>query len=172
MMHAIRKGFTLVELVIAMAIGTVLLVLIVSLYFSIENARAKQQGIAEVETQGTESMSVITQAIRNAKFITTPATTTSATSLSLTTYTASTTPTLFTLASSTLLVTEGTNTATPLTAPQVILTGLSFQNLSPAGTSGSVKVQFTLSYASTTSQYKTSYSKTFYGSATVRRLQQ
>jgi len=166
------RGFTLIEVVIYTAIAVVLLALVMTLYGALQSARIKEQAIAEVEMEGDTAMTLITQTVRNAKLVNAPATSTSASSLSLITYLSSTTPTVFDLSSSTLRIKEGTGAATALTNSQVVVSNLSFQNLSWPGTSGSIKIQFTLDYASTTGQSNTTYGKTFYGSATLLRLQQ
>ena len=114
----------------------------------------------------------MTQDVRNAQAIISPATSTSGTSLTILTYASTTSPTVFDVSSSTLRISEGAGSPVALTNTQVSISNLQFQNLSLSGTSGSVKIQFTISSASTTGQFDTTYSKTFYGSATVRRLQQ
>ena len=167
-----QNGFTLIETVIYVGIATILLSLIVSLYYDMQSARLKQQSIAEVEGQGLATLTLMTQTIRNAQVITVPATSTSATSLSVTTYLASTTPTIFDVSAGVLRVKEGAGAVVPLTSTQVYVSALTFQNLSRPLTSGTVKFQFTLQHATTTQQFDSTYAKTFYGSATLGRLQQ
>ncbi|HEV7449316.1 MAG TPA: prepilin-type N-terminal cleavage/methylation domain-containing protein [Candidatus Paceibacterota bacterium] len=171
-MKSYTRGFTLVEVIIYIAVAAVLLALVMTFYGALQSARIKEQAINEVETQGAVAMTLMTQTVRNAKLITAPATSTSASSLSLTTYLSSTTPTVFDLSSSALRIKEGVGTVIALTNSQVVVSNLSFQNLSWTSTSGSIKIQFTIDYASTTKQSNTIYGKTFYGSATIRRLQQ
>ncbi len=167
-----KRGATLVELLLYIAIITMLLAMVVSLYFAIAHARMKQQTISEVEVQGLLVINSMTQAIRNALSVTLPATSTTASSLSLVTYTSSTTPTLFATASSTLSITEGSSTSTALTSSQVVISNLTFQNLSASGTLGSIKIQFTMAHATTSGSYDSSYSATFYGAASVHRIKQ
>jgi prepilin-type N-terminal cleavage/methylation domain-containing protein len=167
-----NRGFSLLEVIISLGIAVVLLSLIITLYSALQSAQLKQQAIAEVEGQGLSDLTLIAQTVRNAQSVTVPATSTSAVSLSLTTYLASTTPTVFDMSAGVLRIKEGLAALVPLTNSQVVVSSLTFQNLSRALTSGTVKFQFTLTYASTTKQFDTIYAKTFYGSATIRRLQQ
>jgi Tfp pilus assembly protein PilW len=167
------RGFTLIEMVIYIGIAIVMLLLITTLYLALVHARQKQQAIADVEGQGLAAMSLITQDIRNAQSITTPIFGgTSTTTVKFATYATSTNPTSFSVASSTLLITEGTTSPVALTNSQVFVSNISFRNLAYSGTYGSIQVQFTLTHATSTPGYSTSYMKTFDGSATVRRITQ
>jgi Tfp pilus assembly protein PilW len=171
LLHNKKSGFTLIELVVYIGIAVLLLSLIGSLYIALTQARVKHQIMSEVEAQGLQAMSVITQSIRNADSITTPALAGTGTSLSLATSNIAPVrnPTVFTLSSGLITMTEGTGSAVPLTTPTVVVSGLTFQNVSRANTSGSVKVQFTVG-RTVTGRYERTYSKTFYGSGTVRDI--
>ncbi len=166
-----KKGFTFIELLVYIAIITVLLTMIISLYFALARSRQKQQSTMEVEQQGYAAMSILTQTIRNAQTVSTPSPTASSSSLALVTYTASTSPTVFRLTASSLEITEGSSTPVWLTSPQVVVSNLLFLNLAASTTEGSVRIQFTISHATTSDRYDTNYSTTFYGTATVRNIQ-
>ncbi|MDO8517732.1 MAG: prepilin-type N-terminal cleavage/methylation domain-containing protein [bacterium] len=163
------RGFTFIEVLISIGIIAVLLVTVVSLYFALAHARMKQQVIAEVEEQGQTAMTLLLNTVRNAHSVTSPTPGTSANSLTLVTYATSTTPTVFSVSASTLFIVEDNGLAIALTSPHVVLSNLTFQNLSNTNTLGSLRVQFTLSYASSTRQ-DSNYSTVFYGAATVRRV--
>lgn len=165
-----KRGFTLIELVIYVAVVGLLFSMIVSLFFAISRARVKGQGVAEVEQQGYAAMEQMTQAVRNAKGINSPAPGASASSLSITTYLSSTSPTVFSLSGGALTETDGVNAAAALTGGQIVVSNLSFQNLAASSTDGSIKIQFTVSQASSTGS-NTNYTATFYGSASVRDQQ-
>lgn len=90
-----QKGFTLIELLLYIAIIGVVLGS-AALYFGVVvESRVKNQSIVEVEQQGQLAMEHITQAIRNATAVTSPAAGSSAASLSLTVPTGSLSPTVF-----------------------------------------------------------------------------
>ncbi len=166
-----RRGFTFIELLLYVAIVALLLVMVINLFFGLGHARMKQQTVAEVEQQGYAAVAQMTQAIRNAKTVSSPTASTASSSLTLSTYTATTSPTTFDLASSSLRVTEGTSTSVYLTSPQVVVTNLSFTNLTASTTEGSVRIQFTISHATSSSRYDSNYSTTFYATASVRNFQ-
>jgi type II secretory pathway pseudopilin PulG len=88
-------GYTLIELLLYVSILGSLLTAI-SLYFSTSTeSRVKNQSIAEVNLQGALIMDRITQIIRNADSITTPAVNTCANSLTLVVPTGALSPTIF-----------------------------------------------------------------------------
>lgn len=165
-----KRGFTFIELLIYVAVVGVLLAMVISLFFALARARAREQSVAEVEQQGYAAMTLMTQTIRNAQGIGSPSPGATSSSLSVSTYTAATSPTIFSLASSTLYITEGSSMPIALTDAQVVISNLTFQNLAASSTNGSVKIQFTVSHASS-SRYETGYSAVFYGSASVRNQQ-
>lgn len=161
-----RRAFTLVELLVYLAIVSVLLVMVFSLFSSLTRARVRQQAIAEVEQQGYIAMTQITQAIRNAKFVSEPAPGALGQSLVLATYSPTSSTTTFILDGDALYSIDATGTL-PITNTQVLVRNVTFQNLAASTTNGSIKIQFTV-YHATTSRYETNYSATFYGSASVR----
>jgi Tfp pilus assembly protein PilW len=161
-------GFTLVELLLYVAIsGTVLLAAPVFLS-SLFESRIKNQTMAEIDGQGLQIMQMITQTIRNASAINVPAISANATSLSLNTPISGNNPTVFDAGNGAIRIKEGAGAAIPLTNSRVIVSGLIFSNLSRAGTKGTIRIQFTLSSVNTTGRYENTYAKNFTGSATVR----
>lgn len=160
------KGFTLVEMLLYVLIcSTLLLALATSLSFLL-GARIKNQTITEVNQDGIQVMQLMTQTIRNAKSINTPVLASSSSVLSIKTVSSSYDPTLFTLASGTLSIKEGSGVSVPITNSKIIVSSLLFNNTSASSTDGgSVEINFTLSYATTSGRNEYSYSKTFMGSA-------
>jgi hypothetical protein len=110
-----QTAFTLIELLLYIAIMGSLLIS-VTLYFAMTaDSRVKNQSISEVNQQGAAIMDRITQTVRNASAITTPATTVCSNSLSVTVPTGVLSPTVFTTNSSggsTVLGYNGTGTNT------------------------------------------------------------
>lgn len=137
--------------------------------FSLLQSRIKNQTIAEVEQQGLQVMQAITQIVRNADTINSPAVGTSSASLSLNTYTALNNPTVLDLTGGLARIQEGGTTAVPLTNGRVIVSGITFQNLSRASTPGVVRIQFTVTHVNTVGRNEYNFSKTFYGSASLRQ---
>ncbi|MGF7228746.1 MAG: PulJ/GspJ family protein [Candidatus Saccharibacteria bacterium] len=90
-----NSGYTLIELLLYVAILGGLLTSITYFFGMVADARVKNQTISEVNDQGTAVMDYMTQTIHNATSITTPATGASGSSLSLVVPTGSLSPTIF-----------------------------------------------------------------------------
>lgn len=156
-----NQGFSLIELIIYISLVSVILLSITSFSFTLLNARSRNEVIAEVEQQGVLAMQKITQTVRNAEDINTPTPETSAAALSLDSA-------VFDLANDALRITRDRGVPVDLTNHRVIVSDLSFDNLSRAGTPGLVRVRFTLSHKNPGAKALFEYSKTFYGSASLR----
>jgi hypothetical protein len=145
--------------------------LLVSLatFFGISvEARTKAQTITDVDQQGAAAMDYMQQILRDASAITSPASGASANSLTVTVPTASLSPTIFNLNSTTLQVKEGTANAISLTNSRVRITSLTFTNLSRSGTDGAVRISFTLERINNSGRNEYDYSKTFTTTVALR----
>lgn len=159
-------GFTLIEMLLYVSISAVLLLSVTVLFQSLLDARVKNQAVAEVEQQGLQVMQIINQTVRNAAYIQSPATGTSAATLSVATSTAS--QTVFDVAADTLRITEGVATPVSLTNAYVEASGFSAFNLSTSTSPGTVRVEFTLTHVNTEGQNRNDVSRVFTGSASLR----
>lgn len=163
-----QKGFTLVELLLYIAISSVVL-LSTSLFLSLLlGSNIKNQTIAEVEQQGMQTMSMIAQTIRNSENITSPTVGSSDTSLTLDVINVSNDPTVFDISSGSIQITEGAGSAVPLTNERVTASNISFENLSYTGTNGTIQIEFTLTYINSSGRNEYDFSKTFTSSASLR----
>lgn len=163
-----RKGYTLIELLLYVSIAGSLL-LAVSLFLGLStDARIKNQSMSEVNQQGTAAMELITQTVRNADTIASPAAATTGTQLSVNVPTASLSPTVFSLSGTTLQIKEGSASAIPLTNNKVEVSSLSIKNLTRSSTPGSVQISFTVSRANTSGRNEYSYQRTFTTTVSVR----
>ena len=170
MKHALsHKGFTFIELILYVSISAVMLLAILAFLSSLLQSRIKNQTIAEVEQQGLQAMHMITQAVRNASAIGTPAQGASAAVLSVGTIAAGNDPTVFDLAGGVIRMKEGAGDAVPLTNSRIIGSALAFQNLSRASTPGTVRIQFTLAHRNPEGRNEYNFSRVFIGSATLRQ---
>jgi len=161
-------GFTLIELLLYVSLAAIML-LATSVFLSVLlAARVKSQTIAQLEQEGQQLIQLISQTARNAQAINSPASGASASSLSLDVVTASLDPTVFDLSGSTIRITEGAGAAVALTTSRVSASSVSFQNLSRSSTPGVVRIQFTLTHANPSGRNEYDWSKTFYGSASLR----
>ncbi len=139
-----NRGFTLIELLLYVAIVGAIIFSVAGFLSLLMQSRVKNQTIAEVEQQGVVVMQTITQAGRNA------------TSVNFTN--------AFDISGG--VIRENT---VALTNSRVVASGLTFQNLSRVGTPGTIRVQFTLTHINPEGRNEYNYSKTFYGTSSVRK---
>lgn len=94
-LRANEQGYTLIELLLYVAIVGVLLAAVTTFFGSTVDARVKNQTINEVNEQATQLMDSITQTVHNATSISSPAAGASGSSLTLVVPTGSLSPTVF-----------------------------------------------------------------------------
>ncbi len=163
------KSFTLVELLLYLALSAMIVLMVSSFLTLILKSRVKGQVISEVEGQGMQAMQTITQEIRGATGPSIPIGGSGST-LSLS-------PANLTLnqTGNTLYITRD-STPVALTSAKVRISNLSFQNVgatieNTTDPAHSIRIKFTLSYVNLSGRNEYEYSKNFTGSATIRRLQ-
>jgi len=164
-----QAGYTLIELLLYVAMVGVLLGAI-TVFFSIStDARIKNQSINEVNDQGTFALDYAAQTVRNATSISSPAASTSGSQLTLAVPTSSLSPTVFSVVGGVLQVKEGTATAIALTNSKIQVTSFSVTNLTRSGTSGIVQINLTLNRINAASRNEYDYQRTFTTSIGVRQ---
>ena len=163
-----KKGFTLVESLLYIAILSVMVVALSAFLTMSYTSRVKASVIAEVEQQGSQTLNLITQNIRNSASVTTPAIAGSGASLTLTEYTVADSPTVINQSGNALRITEGANIAINITSNRVVVSNLLFQNLTRSGTPGNVKISFTLTHVNPDNRGEYIYSKSFTATASLR----
>lgn len=163
-----RAGFTLIELLLYVSLASFMLLTISIVLSFMFQSRVKSQAISEVYEQGASVLQVITQQARNANSINSPAQSVSATSLSLAMVSVPLNPTIFDLLGGTIRITEGAQSPVALTSPRVVVSNLFFHNLTRNGTGGIIRVSFIISNSNPSNLNEYSFTRTFYGSATVK----
>ncbi len=161
------RGYTLIELLLYVAMSSILLTAVTYFFGMMVDSRIKNQTINEVNDQGSAIMDYMTQTIRNATSITAPVAAATGSSLTLVVPTGSLSPTVFSLSGTTLQVKEGTAAAVSLTSNDVQISSITFSNLTRSGTSGSVQVSFTINRTNPAGRNEYDYQKTFTTSAEV-----
>ena len=164
-----QNGFTLIELLMYVVIVRTLLLALSGFFIMTAQARLKNQSIAEVDQQGTLALQSITQSVRNASSINTPAMGLVDSSLSLVVPVSSASPTVFSVSSGVLQMKEGNGATVNLTNNEVVVSGFSVQNISRSGTYGSVQISFTLTRVNTGNRNEFDYQKVFTTTASVRQ---
>lgn len=163
-----NKGFSLIELIIYIALSVIILFGATDFILAINSAKQRGFIVGEVENQGSHMMDYITRSIRGSSSINHPSAGSSSQSLSLSNANSLLNPTIFSNNGQILTVAEGSNSALSLHNNLVIVENLTFSNLSLPGTNGSVKIKFDVRYNSNSGDPRMSYKKTFFGSASVR----
>ncbi len=162
-----NRGFTYVEAIIYLGVVSLLIGTVGALAGLTARSSGREAVRREVEEQGRQAMEIMTRTVRNASAIVSPAAASESSSLSVSVDSEPASPTVFSFASGAVVATEGAGAAVPLTSANVTASGLSFQNLSRAGTPGTVRISFVLSGA-TGSSAPFTYQQTFYGSASLQ----
>lgn len=163
-----QAGFTLIEVLLYLAVSSFILFSVSSFVVASMRARAESQVIAEVEQQGERLMQVMAASVRSSRGINSPVVGASGASLSVFTTVPATNPTVFGLSSGNITITEGAGGAVALDNTLVTVSGLTFTNVSRPSTPGTIRIQFTLTYSNPAGGQEYQYSKVFYGTASVR----
>lgn len=169
-MRNTEEGFSLIEFLIYVIIASIILGVVFTLHMSIIQARLKNQAIAEGEQQGQQVLQQIAQAIRNAASLNAPGIGLTGSSLSLNTYSSSTSPTIFLTSGGVVTMQEGTGAPAALNSTQIVISNLLFQNLSRVSNHATIRFSYTSTYNNPTNRTQNNFSKNFYGSAEIRGI--
>lgn len=161
-------GFTLIELLLYVGVVSTLLVGVTLYFTTIVEAREKHQTIMEVEQQANLVMGHITNTVRNATSISSPAIGASANQLTVVVPTGALSPTIFDLNAEVIRIKEGAAAAVALTSSDVRVTSLSFTNMSRSASVEVVRVTFTMSHVNPSGRNSYDYQKTFTSSVALR----
>jgi type II secretory pathway pseudopilin PulG len=164
-----NDGYTLVELLLYIAIIGILLGALSAFFGTVVTSRAKNQTIAEVNQQGEFALQTIARTVRNADSITLPATAGTGSTLTLAVTPAASSPTIFTLTSGAVTMQEGVAAAIPLTGGKVTVTAFTVKNLSRASTPGVVQISITMNRVNAQGTNEYDYPRTFTTTAAVRQ---
>lgn len=163
-----QSGYTLIELLLYIAMVGVLLAAITAFFGITTDARIKNQSMMEVNEQGAFALDIITQTVRNGTSISSPTAGANGAQLTLVVPTSSLSPTVFDVASGVLRIKEGNGSVVALTNSKVQATSLTVTNLTRSGTNGIVQISLTLSRINTSGANQYDYTKTFTTSVGVR----
>lgn len=164
--RALKKGFTLVELMIYMALISILAVVFVSFAFDVIGTSEKGRLRQELQQNARFAMDRMTQEIRASASVNTGASTFGVHPgvLSLGTNDGATNPTIFDVDAGVLRVKLGAASAAALTDSKFAVTNLAFENLSVSGRTSNIRINLTLTHADAGVQFAIT------GAAQVRAL--
>lgn len=165
-----RRGFTLLEIVLYLSVAAAVLYAASLLYSTAALSEVRNHARVEVEESAGHTLRTLTQAIRNAESVTTPASLASGESLVLVMSEAAENPTTITLVGGVVLLQEGSGSPVPLSSSEEVEVGeLQFSNRSETSVSDSIQIEFSMSYRSLSDRSEFEYAETYYGTATTRQ---
>lgn len=156
-----KTAFTLIELLLYVAIVSVLMLTISAFLNMVMAAKEKRQVISEVEQQGINITYFISRNIKAGSGITAPALGVSSSTLTLSSTDTTRNPTVFKLVSGVIVINLANGADIALNNNQVIASNFVCNNFGNAGTPGSIDCQFTLSAVNNSNRSEYSFSKKF-----------
>ena len=157
-----NKGFSLLELVVAIAIFAILMGAVVTFFLSMNNSSIRTTASRDVTENARRALDEITYEIRSAKGVYTPTTTASQLSLETLRYLPSgenDTFIDFFLCGTAVCLKKESQEPVAITSNSVQVTSLSFTQIS-TGTTPSIKVSLTMNSGSGSNYYSTSLTST------------
>jgi len=167
-MNTFKRGFTLVELVLGIAITSVILGLLVMFLRDTISVQQKQKTIRELDEQGSMIMETIISAVQSADSVTTPTTGSSGNELELAYTASSDDPTVFSLDTGVLSVERGGGGEVDLHNTHITVTDFTVDNRTQTDAWDTVSIILELSYNSPSNLYEYNYQKTWNTTAVVR----
>jgi type II secretory pathway pseudopilin PulG len=132
---------TLVETLVAIAIMSLLMLTVASLLSGTSKSEKRNRVITEVEYQASAMIYEIAQSARNASAINGLSVGATSTTLNLTLASVpAESPTVFSLTNQALFVSRGGATAEEVSSDTVLVTGLTFENISALNTHGALRI--------------------------------
>lgn len=136
-------GFTLIEFLIYIAVLAVILIFTTGFLWDIILGNVKETSWQEVQQNSRFALTKIGQEIKKATGVNSPLPGNSANSLSLIMADPNLNPTVFDIADGKLRITKGASGPYEITSDQVIVSNLSFTNLSYQDTPGTIQIEMT-----------------------------
>jgi Tfp pilus assembly protein PilW len=124
-----RAGFSLLEMVLFLAILSIMLTTVIAVFISTQETRVRQQGLAEIEQRGTQILETLTKTVRRAETVLAPSQGSTGSTIALQMSANGEFPTIFSETSSgNILLVQKTAIASLLNS-QVNVRNLQFKNL-------------------------------------------
>ncbi len=165
MMSKTKQAFSMIEVLLYMAMIAVFSLVVTSYWSSLNELRIRGQAMTTVTTESAYVMEQLTQIIRNADSVNGMTTT----SLNLKMLDVNKDPTTVSFSGGQLTVQEGSSAAVNLISNRVVLSGINFTNLTTSGKPASIRIQLQLSNNNTSGRNEANYSTTLYDTASLRK---
>jgi type II secretory pathway pseudopilin PulG len=161
-----QSGITLVEIMLYIAIISIVLATTSAFFATLITSRIKNQTINEVEFQGLQAIQVINKNLRNAESILSPQIGQETSSLKII---RKGTEIEFTLDNGIIYMQEGIAQPEYLTNDIISVSNLTFKNLSRANTPGAIRTDFFVEHINNSGRNEYFFEKNVFGSATLRQ---
>lgn len=164
----VSTGFTVLEALLYTGIASVLIGAIAGMLAAVQTTQVKVSTINRVDTEGSRILATIVRTLRNGASITTPVAAATSTTLAVATYAGADNPTIFAKSGTVLTIKKGAATAVNLTSTNVQVQDFVVENLTHAGTPGTVRVYLKLTHRNTTLRKEYAYTAEFVTGASLR----
>jgi prepilin-type N-terminal cleavage/methylation domain-containing protein len=164
-----KKGMTLIETLVAIAIMSLLVMTATSLFVALLKGERRNQIASDVESQASFVIYQVAQSVRNAGAITSPPQGLSSSSLSLYPPTSlGESPMQYQLSNGSLIASYSDGTSAPLLSNTIVMTNLLFENITAQNTKGALRISFTIANKNPSGDPKLDYSTTRTTTITLR----
>lgn len=163
------EGFTLVEFILYIGIVGIVLLVAGAIGLNVLFGKAKLMTIEEVSQNARFALERISERVRNAEAINSPAPSTSASTLSLKMASSTQNPTIFDFSHGVIRITEGAGSTVNLTSSEIIVTNLQFSNISYPNTPGTLRIELRLKLVNPENRQEYNFEKTFYTTANIHK---
>jgi len=141
-----NKGFTLVEVLIYIAVIGLVVTSFITFAISISSSRSKTYVVQEVQANTRTALDLISQKVRAAEDVVTPSEGNSTSTLELD-MPDTADNLVFSVIGNILNITEGVADPVPITSDEVSVSNLSFTNLAVTGERDNIRVEMTIEYS-------------------------
>jgi type II secretory pathway pseudopilin PulG len=163
-----ESGFTLIEVLLYTAIVGSVLLAVASIFSMVIQAREYDQTSSEVNAVGSHMIDRISQEVRNAKAVGSPAQGVTSDRIVLETYTPETTPVVFSVTDGVAFLSEGTGDDIPLSSSRVEISGFEVTAMGEGSDGVVLTYSFTVSHINPDGRSEYDYQRMFMGSAASR----
>lgn len=164
-----QKGMSLVEILLYLAISTVIMTALSYFMITTTKSRVKSQTITEVHYQGNNIIEIISNSIRGGIGITTPTSNTSCDNLSIITSDTNTNPILIYLSEQKVYFKQGTDDPIQMSSNRVDILSLSFSNVSSIVTNPIIKTEISITHKNPENRIEYNFSEIFNSSDSIRK---
>lgn len=165
----IKKGFTLVEVLLYISLVSMVMLVIAAFFGTLIETQNKSRATQEVDQNATQINQYLSLLLRNATSITSPDPAGTITnSITFDSNLASSNPVVIDLSAGKIRITEGAGSPIELNGDNTTASGLEFKNLTASSGDTSIKFEYVLTYNNPDNRQSLEYSSTYYGSGTLR----